>query len=58
MAKNSLLNDSKFVEMMAKLSEEQRKYFKEKTQFESSITVTAEMARHKVKELENELDKQ
>jgi hypothetical protein len=58
MAKGSLLNDNKFVELMTKLNEEQRKYYKEKTTFESNVKITAEMARQKVRELETELDKQ
>ncbi len=57
MTKNSLLNDNKFVELMTKLNEEQRKYYKEKAGFETNVKITAEMARQKVKELENELDK-
>jgi hypothetical protein len=30
LAKNSLLNDSKFVELMTKMNDEQRKYYREK----------------------------
>jgi hypothetical protein len=37
MGKNALLNDSKFVELMTKLNEEQRKYFKDKTHFENNV---------------------
>lgn len=57
MAKGSLLNDNKFVELMTKLNEEQRKYYKEKSSFESNVKITADMARQKVRELETELDK-
>ena len=55
---SSLLNDNKFVDMMTKLNEEQRKYFKEKTFIENNVKVNTDMARQKVKELENELEKQ
>ena len=58
LAKNSLLNDSKFVELMTKMNDEQRKYFREKQEYQNNLQVTAEIARGKVKELENELDKQ
>lgn len=37
MSKNSLLNDNKFVELMTKLNDEQRKYFKDKAQFENNV---------------------
>ena len=43
---------------MTKLNDEQRKYFKDKSQFENNVKITAEMARQKVKELETELEKQ
>jgi hypothetical protein len=39
------MNDNKFVNLMTKLNEEQRKYFKEKTHFENNVKITAEMAR-------------
>lgn len=58
LASNSLLNDQKFVSLMTKLNDEQRKYFKEKTHFENNVKITAEMARQKVRELESELEKQ
>ncbi len=58
MAKHALLNDNKFVELMTKLNDEQRKYYKEKTTFESNVKITADMARQKVHELETELSKQ
>lgn len=43
---------------MTKLNDEQRKYFREKQEYQNNLQVTAEVARNKVKELENELDKQ
>eukprot|EP00347_Sterkiella_histriomuscorum_P004589 403359888 len=58
LAKNSLLNDNKFVNLMTKLNDEQRKYFKEKSHFENNSKITSEMARQKVKELETELERQ
>lgn len=42
---------------MTKLNDEQRKYFKEKTFIENNVKVNTDMARQKVKELENELEK-
>lgn len=42
---NSLLNDNKFVGLMTKMNDEQRKYFKEKSHFENNVKITAEMAR-------------
>lgn len=58
LAKNSLLNDNKFVQLMTKLNDEQRKYFKDKSQFENESRITADMARQKVTELQTELDRQ
>lgn len=58
LAKNSLLNDSKFVELMTKMNDEQRRYYREKQESSNNLQVTAEVARNKVKELEQELDKQ
>lgn len=43
---------------MTKMNDEQRKYFREKQEYQNNLQVTAEIARGKVKELENELDKQ
>jgi hypothetical protein len=57
LASGSLLNDNKFVDLMTKLNDEQRKFFKEKSSFEHNLKTTSEMARQKVKELENELKK-
>lgn len=58
LAKNSLLNDSKFVELMTKMNDEQRKYYRDKQEYQNNLQLTAEVARNKVKELEQELDKQ
>lgn len=44
-ANNSLLNDGKFVELMTKLNEEQKKYYKDKALFENNVKVTSEIAR-------------
>lgn len=52
LAKNSLLNDSKFVELMTKMNDEQRRYYREKQESSNNLQVTAEVARNKVKELE------
>ena len=43
---------------MTKMNDEQRKYYKEKQEYQNNLTITAEVARNKVKELEQELDKQ
>lgn len=43
---------------MTKMNDEQRKYFKEKQEYQNNLQVTAEVARNKVKELEQELEKQ
>ena len=40
------------------MNDEQRKYFKEKQEYQNNLQVTAEVARNKVKELEQELEKQ
>jgi hypothetical protein len=42
---------------MTKMNDEQRKYYKEKQEYQNNLQVTAEVARSKVKELEHELDK-
>lgn len=52
LAKNSLLNDTKFVELMTRMNDEQRKYYKEKQEFQNNLQITAEVARNKVRELE------
>ncbi len=52
LAKNSLLNDSKFVELMTKMNDEQRKYYRDKQEYQNNLQLTAEVARNKVKELE------
>jgi hypothetical protein len=46
------------VELMTKMNDEQRKYYREKQEYQNNLQITAEVARNKVKELEQELDKQ
>lgn len=43
---------------MTKMNDEQRKYYKEKQEYQNNLQITAEIARNKVKELESELEKQ
>ncbi len=40
------------------MNDEQRKYYREKQEYQNNLQITAEVARNKVKELEQELDKQ
>lgn len=37
MAKNSLLSDTKFVDLMTKMNDEQRKYYKEKQEYQNNL---------------------
>lgn len=49
MSENTLMNDSKFVEMMEKLSEEQSKFYAEKKGIDEKIRVAVDAAKKKVK---------
>ena len=40
------------------MNDEQRKYYRDKQEYQNNLQLTAEVARNKVKELEQELDKQ
>lgn len=56
MQESSILQEDKLANMMEKISEEQKGLYNKKKQHELMIKQTSDIAKAKVKELEDELD--
>lgn len=56
MQESSLMSEDKFMNMMNKLSDEQKQFYAQKKQMDEKVKLTTDMAKHKVKELEDELE--
>jgi len=48
MSKGSMLNESRFADLMGKVADEQRGFYNEKKQHEMNLKQTSDMAKQKV----------